>query len=277
MKLTHKNYYTKANRYLSHSKLKDYAADPWYFHQKHIAGEIEQEDSDVLLLGRMVDTYITRGVEAFLKEFTPVARRSKNSVTPTGVTEVPHGLYQEAVGMAESIVSQDAFKEMKGFDSQKILQVDEEVGAHFVGLCGVPDWIKLDKKKGVGYIRDLKTTKSINERDYHWSCVNYGYYSQAGYYQILVERMYGITDFVSEHLAVEKDGKYGYRVQTFKLNQARINSEKKWILHTIERIKREVFEPRNVSFKDAVEIGGLPPVSLTVPFNMDDGFVMTTT
>ena len=160
MKLTHKNYYTPKNKYLSYSKIKDYLKDKRYFYERHITHEKEKSVTPSLNIGSAVDCYVTEGRGKFEKKFKAVKRRNKKEPS-TKYIELTQAEYDLAKAIGEKVSSQDATKELKDFQSKKILQVDMPIGKHFKGFCGIPDWFQIFGR--VACIVDLKTTTNLDK------------------------------------------------------------------------------------------------------------------
>ena len=247
MKLTAKNYFTNKNRYLSNSKVGDWLKDKRFFYEKHILGTVPNKESDPLIIGKAVDMWLTGSRLQFEKNYIKVARRSKDVDGPIQLTTLQ---YDEIVGLCESVERTSAFKETKGFKKQVILQQDIELGL-FSGLCGIPDWIRV--KDNVCYIRDLKTSRTINPIKYYYHSLDYGYFRQQAMYQMIAKATWpDINKFISEHIVVEKDPDKIYKVAVFKLDQNIIDKEKENLKGIITDITKEKkFEREDVSFKDA--------------------------
>lgn len=264
MKLTNDNYFGKENKYLSNSKVGDWLKDKRYFYNKHVLKIVKKEISDAMIIGSAVDTWLTHSKEKFEEKYMVVTRRSRKEDGKQGKYEyqLNNSMMFQIERMCESVERQKAYKEIKeeGFKSQLILQHDVALG-HFDGLCGIPDWVKIDEENKNAVIRDLKTSKTINPVKYHYHCLDFGYYRQQAMYQLLIDLIYGIKECTSEHLVVEKDPLFLYPCQTFTLNQERIDMEKTKLLSIIEEIKgckgELDFPKSNTSFTNSIEIGTL--------------------
>lgn len=250
MRLTHRNYFSKENNYLSNSKLGDYLKDKRYFYEKHIAHTREKRETPALKIGSAVDLYVTKSRAAFNKAYRPVKRRNLKE-PPTEYTELTEAEYDTVVGISERVRKQQIAKELKGFTSQRILKYEMALG-HFRGVCGIPDWYKVEGDKGI--IVDLKTTAKLD--GYEWSALKYGYYRQQAFYQMLLQELEGCETFESYHLVVEKDVDSVYNCKVFRLSQRRIDEEKKVVAKLLREIKDEkAYKANNVGFEDAVMIG----------------------
>jgi hypothetical protein len=251
MRLSAKNYYTHKNTLLSNSKLKDYLRDPKFFYEKHVLHTRESERTLALDIGQAVDTYVMYGPKTFHKRFKCVARRNLKE-PPAGYIELNESDFAMAVGMGEKVRNQPAYADLASFETQKILQVNGPTGP-FSGLCGIPDWIKIDGKKCV--IVDLKTAQDISPRAYARSCESFGYFMAQAMYQRLAGALYGCTEFESRHLVVEKDKDGIYACKAFVLSQERIEAEKDHLAQILLKIASEkLWASPTASWAEAVEL-----------------------
>ena len=236
MKLTHANYFTKNNNYLSNSKISDFIKNKKYFYEKHITRTIENKPTPSMVIGSAVDTYLTVGKSEFNKMFSSVARRNVKN-PPTGYTEILESDYKKVLTMCENVEYHPVYTCLSKYTSQKILQIDNKVGKYFDGLCGIPDWYKITKA-GLCTIVDLKTTKNVQHKDFHYTCRKYGYYRQQAFYQMLLKNNYPqIKSFTSRILAVENNGMYD--VQIFEIDKETIEQEKEYIMEVVKNIISE--------------------------------------
>lgn len=255
MKLTKNNYYT-VNPYLTNSKITDWLKDKNYFYRKHVLGEIVSEPTDAMIIGSATDCWLTESEEKFRKLYVPVARRNLKN-PPKGHTEVSQTMFEQIEAMSRRVEDTTFYKEVKRkkFTSQKILQYDVDLGKHFKGIAGIPDWFKVDKKKKQAVIVDLKTASSIDPYKYHFHCEEYGYYRQQAMYRILLRKLYGVVKIENYHLVIGKDSDKIYSVEAFRMGDERLNEEEKLIKSTLEEIAQETeFAPKDVSFNTAIEI-----------------------
>jgi len=252
--LNHENYFTKENKHLSNSKISDWLKSKHYFYKKHISCETSQSVTDAMVLGSAVDTWLTESREEFEKQYIQVTKRSRNGDTPWRY-QLNKTMYDAVENMCTSAEDSPALKALSDYETQKILQSDIQLG-HFDGIAGIPDLIKIDGD--TCEIVDLKTAKTIDPTKYHWHCIDFGYYRQQAMYQILAENIYKCKNFRSRHVVIEKDPDGINHVQTFILNQGRINKDKDFLFQVFESIKNEKdFLPHKASWDDAIEIGGM--------------------
>ena len=78
MKLTHNNYFTTENNYLSNSKIRDFLKDPDYFYKRHVTGEITFEPTPSMKIGSAVDLYLTGSPAAFRKAYQEKVLKKDN-------------------------------------------------------------------------------------------------------------------------------------------------------------------------------------------------------
>lgn len=254
MNINKDNYFTSDNKYLSNSKIKDWLKDKRYFYQRHIAHSKEFMPTLPMIIGSAVDIWLTESRERFEELYVPVARRNLKN-PPIGYTEITQSDYNMIVGMCEHIENQDAYKELRQHQAQQILQYEMDLN-HFQGLCGIPDWFKMEGTHAI--ITDLKTARTVNPKKYYYNAMDLGYFRQQAMYQLLLANTHGAKTFESRHIAVEKDTQGIYKVEVFILDQQHIDSEKielQDILHSIKSEKH--FAKCNVHWDNAITIGEL--------------------
>ena len=251
-------YFTIKNRYLSNSRIGDFIKDKHYFYQKHIEGSVEQRRTDAMLIGGAVDCWLTKGRKCFEGEYIVVSRRNLKS-PPLNVIELNQTQMEEITRICVNVEAQDAFKALAGHNTQQILTMPMDLGTHFVGLCGIPDWFKVDGKTAV--ITDLKTAeRADNVVKYFYHCLDYSYFRQAAIYAILVKYNFKEVENVTfRHITVQKDSDHIYKVFTFILDAERIAMERENVLTNIlpAIAQEKEFKPSNVKWSDAQIIGSL--------------------
>ena len=251
MKLNHDNYYTTKNKYLSNSKINDYNRDPYYFYERHIEGSIEFKSTPSMLIGSAVDTILTNSWEEFEEQYRVTS--SKETV-PVGVTRLTQAQYDTVQKIALAVERTDAYRALKKHDIQKILQVDFPDMGIWKGICGVPDWLKIDKKKGTCEIVDLKTSSTIDHRKFHYHSLDFNYYRQAAMYKMMVQLLYpDVKQFINKLLVVENTGLF--RVNTFNIDQEYLDNITPYIYNDIQTIvKHDSYKPTNISWTDALAL-----------------------
>lgn len=256
MQLTQQNYFTKDNKYLSNSKVSDWLKDKKFFYEKHITGERVTPVTDAMVIGSAVDDWLTLSKETFKRNYTVVTRRSRKSDTPWRY-QLTNTMYKQIENMCANVEASPALKRLRDdeYISQEILQIDLGLN-HFKGLCGIPDWYKIDG--GLCVIVDLKTAQTVEPIKYHYKCLDLGYYRQQAFYQVLLQKKYSVTEFESRHLVVEKDSDNINHARTFILDQERIEQEKESLFKIFDDIKKERdFHRTTASWSDAIVIGEL--------------------
>ena len=252
MELTKKNYFTNDNKYISNSKIGDWLKDKNYFYRKNFLGTVEREVSDPMIIGSAVDTFVTGGEKKFKDEYIVVTRRSKKQ--PDYEHQLNNTMYNQVEKMSRNIMSQDAYKGLEGYTSQKILQIEKPIGI-FPGMCGIPDWFKVDGDRAV--IVDLKTAEDANPGKYFYKCRDYGYFRQMAFYYLLISHNYGVKfdNFRFRHLVVEKDKTGINNVFTFEFKPKRVEEALEELIITLDDIAVETeFAPHNASWDKAVII-----------------------
>jgi len=249
--------YYKKNKNLTNSKLSDFLKDPYYFYQRHITGELRSPYSDAFLVGKAVDIWLTESEAKFREQYVAVTRRNLKN-PPTDYTELPMSQFDLIVKICKKVEQQQVYKDIikLGYISQEILKVERDnLGIYFDALAGIPDWYRINDDN-IGIIVDLKTSATINPRQYIYHCEDYGYYRQQAMYQMLLAIKYpNVKSFVSRHLVVEKDTTGIHRVAFFAIDQKKIDVEKLELESLFEKIKSiKEYKPQNLQWEDAIEI-----------------------
>jgi len=257
MNLTHENYHTLESRYLTGSRIKDFLKCKQYFYQLHISGERKSKKTEALIIGSAVDVWLTRGENAFKREYLSVARRNVKN-PPVGYTELTNSQFDEVVSLCTVLERQPAFEELKNHIAQAIIKYDESMGEHFCGLSFMPDWYKIEGD--VCIITDLKTTANGSEKKYFWHCVDYKYFEQMAVATLIFRKTNPeIKEFVYRHLVVEKDVGGVPMPYTYFLDNNRVevcaNIIKNEVIPMIASEKE--FMPKEVSWSGSPTIGSL--------------------
>ena len=243
----HSDYFDPAkNRFLSNSKLGDYLKCPAYFRRKHILFTVADKRTDAMLVGSAVDTWLTESKEAFEKKYICVTRRNLKNPSDEYV-ELNFTQYNQVVAICRAVEATSAYQEVRHHTAQQELYEHFPIGEHFKGLCGIPDWFKVEGDLCV--ITDLKTSFNSDPAKYFYTCLEHNYFRQQAMYQRLVKANNpGVKKFVSRHLVAEKDEDGINRVRAFILDQEMIDIEKEIIDITIEKIAND----REFKKEDAV-------------------------
>ena len=248
--LTLANYFTSDNKYLTNSKIGDYLKSPNYFYRKNILHEIEQPTTSAMLMGSAVDYLLAQDGEK--PKYVVVERRNLKN-PPTDYIEVNQAQYNEIFEVADAVANTEVFKDIdKTFEKQVILKQDVKIGEHFVGLAGIPDYIKITDDEII--IVDLKTARTTDPRKYYYHCLEFGYFRQQAHYQMLAEKMFPGRKCTSYHLVVDKL-KDIYNVVLFKLDQRQVEIAKNELILIVEEIKnRKDFNKPNITWSDAITL-----------------------
>jgi len=253
------NYFSIDNKHISNSKISDWLKDKNFFQRKHILGEIKQVETQPLRIGKAVDCWLTSGKNVFDKNYIAVSRRNLKN-PPEDYIELPMKEYEAIQNMCEIVEKQQAFQDLKDYRRQIILKKNIDGLGIWKGICGIPDFLKIDGDNAI--IVDLKTSTTIEPVAYHYHCLKYGYYRQLAMYSLLVEYCYEITNIECKHFVVEKDTDGIFNCQTFTLDAERIENEKETILNAIQEIGDEKdFNIKNVGWNDSIPIGEIEEIS----------------
>ena len=262
--LTKDNYFSGEFNYITNSKIGDFLLDKAYFKKKHIKHEIEFVPSASMKLGSRVDTLLTEGITEFNKKYQVKVLKKDNpseyEYQKNHVDElefITDAQMDVVINMANSVQTQECYEDLKHYQRQVALSVEIDPGTNFnrwQGYAGMLDFLHIGCSKAI--IVDLKTTKSIDPRKYAYACEDYGYYRQMAMYDYLVRQNFPqIKEIEYRHLAVENTGPV-YKVQTFKLDRARVMDEYKNMQKHISDILTETkFLPQNLSWSNSLTIG----------------------
>ena len=252
MKLTATNYYNpKRNKYLSNSKINDYNKDPYYFYERHIKCCIEFKSTPAMIVGSAVDTILTGSWEDFNEQY--VVATPKEAL-PAGVTRITSAQYDTIQGIALAVERTDAFKDLKKYKTQKILQVDFPDMGIWKGVSGIPDFLHIDAKKHQCEIIDLKTSSTVAHRKFHFHALDFNYYRQAAMYKMMVQLLYPkVKKFINKLLVVENTGLH--RVNVFDIDQEYLDNIIPYIYNDIQVIvKHDDYNPTNIKWDDALAL-----------------------
>lgn len=231
-------YYAAGTGYLSNSMVGDFLKDPNYFYRKHVQHYIQEEPTEALILGSAVDVLLTESQAEFDKQFiVGYAKDLKGVDIADGVQRLTPPQFDEIVSIVEAVKATDAYKDLKGHTAQEALLIDHDMGQYFKGLCGKPDWYKVDGN--VCIITDLKTARSIDQRKYYYHCVEFGYFRQQAFYQFLLGLKFpNVRSFISRHLVVDKEENIN-NVRAYILDQNEVDERLEELVITLSAIKNE--------------------------------------
>ena len=209
------DYYKQGNRLLTRSKILDYLKSPEYFYRKHIECSIEQESSDVFLIGGVVDELLTedksKRVYQGHDEEGKAKRRTEKLVEEyeaKGITLITETMEEEILNIAMAVEKCSAWKIIKEKGTfQAVISVGLPKNEHFDILAGRPDfyWIEGD----TCYLGDLKTTKSIEPIRYYYNSLSYKYHWQMAIYGKLIRDVYPeVKKIIYRHIQLRKQGMY---------------------------------------------------------------------
>ena len=261
MTLTHNNYFTKDNKYLSNSKINDWNICKNYFYRKHITGELVEEKTDAMLVGSAVDNILTdlnnfQNGKYAVRQFNGTTKEGKAEtleLKEQGLTILTQAKYDDIMGMAVAVSETTAYKELKDHTAQEILQVDMLIGDHFLGLCGVPDWFKIDGDTCI--ITDLKTAKTVDDKRYYYHAREYGYMRQMAFYSLMLATLYpDIKSFVYRHIVVNKHRNV-WLVKSFDFEPREIDNERLKLIKAIDDISNEKeFKKQDATWENATRL-----------------------
>lgn len=259
--LTKENYFSTNNGYLTNSKIGDFLKCHEYFYKKHITGEIKEEPTSAMTAGKITDELLTTD-SINSKYFVAGDRRTKEGKEEAqekieeGYSIITANQYEELMSLAIAVEQTDAYKQLKDYVKQDILSVEMDLGEHFHGIAGIPDFYKIDHLTKKCKIIDLKTSNVIEPRKYYYHCLEFGYFRQLAMYSILLKAKYPeITEFEYYHLVVDKTKNINH-VRTFQLANFDVEIEIDYLNNIFKAIKEvKEFKKYNPRFEDSQMIG----------------------
>ena len=250
------NYFSAKNKYLSSSRLKDWLKGKEYFKKLHITHEIKREVTDALIIGSACDCWLTRSERTFRKKYEVVSRRATDN--PNYELQLNDTMLKKVEAICRSVVKTQAYKDIRKqkYKSQKILLKPIKGLGRWKGLCGIPDWFRIDED-GRCVIIDLKTTQDASPKKYFFFCSEYNYFLQAAMYRILLKHKYPeIKSFLNLHLVVEKDTDGINDVYTYELANQLVEENIALINDLICAIVSERdYLPKPATWEDRLVIG----------------------
>jgi len=259
--ITKDQYFSVNNRCLTRSKIMDYQKSPEYFYKKHVLGAISQEYKDAFKQGSAVDDLLAqidnqnRYMVCEHDGRTKEGKAERAEAEASGAIILSKEDYYLIMGLASAVEQTSAYKELAGYERQKLLQVDMELGQHFSTLAALPDFIKITNRHAE--IVDLKTSQTISPRKYYYHARDYGYYSQFALQIIILKALGWIDSYSCKHLVVEKQ-KDIWNTEVFEFNEADIEVEMHRLLAVISEIKHDkIFAKKDCSLASPVMLTDL--------------------
>ncbi len=257
MKLTFANYYTNKNKYLTNSKISCFLHDKPIFKKRYIDGDMPELETNSLIVGKAVDTWIVHGKSVFLRKYEKAVlkkddpdkfERQKISVKKI----LSPALYDKIVAMSENLMETTVMQDIKlNYQKNKIFQADIKMG-RWLGLAGIPDFFQINGNAAA--IVDLKTTNVIGER-FTRHAEEYGYYRQMAMYSYLIGLKYKkVQDFDYYIIAVENVEPY--RVQLYVMDPYVIANVREDLFNNIipKIISEKNFKKPDVDWDNYIEI-----------------------
>ena len=260
--ITESNYYSFNNKGLSQSKIKAYEIDPNYMYRLHITGELVKEDKQHFKIGREADSILTEmdkfqnTVIAPYDDFrSKEARGWKAEQEALGKTVVKEAEYEQIMAIAIAVQSTELWRDIeKNFVMQEILQIpDDSLGEHFDCRYGKPDAYRINKD-GICDLLDLKTSLTVDEREFFYKAFKLGYFKQLKFYSDLLQEKYPeITGFRYWFEVAEKSEPY--RVRLFSVDTKLVDECEIDLQYTIKEIsERKDWNRPNLGWADAIKL-----------------------
>lgn len=256
--LTHANYYTRENKYLTNSKISCFLYDKPTFKKRYIDYSEPQEETKSLLIGKAVDEYIVNGANKFkakydvkvLKKDFPVKFEAQKDTKKTLLTQTD---YDKVVKMCGNLIGTTIAKELRStsFKKNKIFKVDTPLGI-WKGLAGIPDFYQVNADEAV--IVDLKTTNTIGEK-FVYHAFDYGYFRQMAVYSYLIGmNIKKVNSFKYYILAVENTEPH--RVQLYRFDPCIIDQTREYLFKEIipSIVNEKTFSHPDVNWNNYIDL-----------------------
>jgi hypothetical protein len=252
------NYFSVNNRLLTGSKIKAFLQNKEYFYKRFISGEVIQKTTPSLTMGTLVDDLVGILDGVSTNKFVCVSRRNMKN-PPKGYIELNKTMYEEAINISDAVIKTDAYKELisKKYIRQGILTYDMKLGEHFDALGGMLDFYLVEGDKGT--IVDLKTTTSINPKDYYYTCLRYRYFEQLAIYRLLLKVNFpNVKTVKCYHLSVEKSQDM-YNTEVFEIDSERLDMVTNYLVDDIlpAIASEKGFKAHNPSLSTGVLLGAI--------------------
>ena len=264
IKIDKTNYFSQDNRALHQSAAKDYFLCPNYFYRKNVLHTVEQKESKAFDIGHAVDDILTETdsvdnyavMEDMLDEngkkingnCKPV-QDYKKALLASGKKVLTRPEFDAIINIADAIYRTTAYKEIfKTHNRQEIIQMPIDLGEHFDCIVAKIDFFEITAD-GVCRLNDMKTTRSIDDTKFWYSCKEWGYFFQLFVYSLALKYKYPeIKSFTYSILAGETSEPY--RVKYFKIPNQYIEQEADRYLYAINSIKAGLFDKEDASIQN---------------------------
>jgi hypothetical protein len=129
-------------------------------------------------------------------------REAKADAESQGFTILKQAEYENIMALAISVEQTDAYRELKDYERQKLLQMPWPMkNGLFDGIAALPDFIKITGTHVD--IADLKTANNFKLDHWFYHCKDYGYLDQFALQTIILQSQ-GMKTFTYKHLVVNK-------------------------------------------------------------------------
>ena len=221
MELTKENYYTRENTAISNTKVNTFLLSKELYYMKYITGELPDEVTPLMLLGKLVDQTVEHGsVEWFKNNYTLAVRKKddpdefakQKTMNPDRILSLD--FYAKVIRMTDRIFRSPFFKE---YGDKSQFQVPMIMKKEDINICGMLDILTVDKD--TMYIDDLKTSRSSamrNATSWAWHCQDMGYLRQLAVYGKLAEEQYPeIKNVVYRHFVISNSKSENFPIKLF--------------------------------------------------------------
>ena len=219
-------YFEKTKGFVTASKLKDFMSCEMLYYLKWIEGHAQEEETtDALEFGNILDAYVTLGDKAFWKKYTILEPRKSRKTE----FDIKNSDGEKLLKMIEEIKRQPLFLDSKDYDKQELISCEYKG----LKLCGRLD--RYSKKKKI--IRDTKSCRS-HSGEFHYSdsfhnqAFLFDYPFSMAFYAILAR----IRDEIDCEVGLDVFAKNNGLYQLYMIPNDIINPEKHRIIEQLDKL-----------------------------------------
>lgn len=248
MKLTIDNYHTYENKAISNTKVNTFLLSKELYYMKYISGELPEEITQSMFLGKLVDKTIENGSIEWFKNNYFLAVRKKDdpkefakqkAMDPDFI--VTPDIYKRVIRMTDRIFRSPFFKLYKEQKAQ--FQVPLSMEKDNIDICGMIDVLTIDKD--TMYIDDLKTSRSSAMRNkiaWAYHCQDMGYLRQLAVYGALAQEIHPeIAKVVYRHFVIGSSKSENFPIKLFVIPNELIEGQ----MDEFMKIAKEITEEQD--------------------------------
>lgn len=243
--------------------LKTYVKSRELYKQKFISKTYKQEATPAMVLGQAVETYVSDGRKAFLSSFAYRVLKRDDPDTYEAQKDPNYPLsimsetdFNKVITMGEKILS---LPDMQYLLKNSLIHTVLEGKHGNLDLVGELDYLVLDEKRDKAVVVDLKTAQDVDMNKFTWKSYDFGYFTQAAYYKMLLEETYPGKYKNFEYYLVAINKEIVPKIAIYKVSEYEMELQSEFILKQLtaleESIANDDFKDPIPTFADALEIG----------------------